>query len=193
MHSAGKRGVNVVANIREALDHRELSHFPDPLPVNQWEKARIYKRGTPVGNVIRAALTVDGAKSDDVLRNIAGNTGNDIIQKIREPVCDEHDSDPTERGNTLSGPPPDGRRTAQSNAGLGAVGDILKLGLPLRRPPISHTFEDGLAQGRSAIILIPSSRDGRSFRPSFSFPDQLSAPAPIEQPQVRPPLASVGM
>jgi len=87
-HGAGKLGVNVVANISEALDHRGLSHFPNPLPANQLDKARIFKRGTPVGEVIRAVLTVDDTKSDDVLRNIAGNTGNDIIKKIRELVCD---------------------------------------------------------------------------------------------------------
>lgn len=87
-HGAGKLGVNVVANISDALEHRGLGHFPDPLPVNQWEKARIYRRGTPVGDVIRAVLAVDDEKSDDVLRSIAGNTGNDIIKKIRELVCD---------------------------------------------------------------------------------------------------------
>jgi hypothetical protein len=86
-HGVAKLGVNVVANISEALDHRGLGHYPDPLPISQSERARIYRRSSPVGQVIRAAEIVD-QKNDEVLRGIAGNTSEAIIKKIRELVCD---------------------------------------------------------------------------------------------------------
>ena len=87
-HGAGKLGNTVVANISAALDHRGLSHYPNPLPIYQDEKARIYKRASPVGKLIEAAFDVEHNYSDDVLRSIASKNSDIILEKIRELVCD---------------------------------------------------------------------------------------------------------
>jgi len=87
VHRAGKLGVHVVASISSELDSRGLGHHPAQLPVNQWEKAKLFRRNTPAGDLIRAALSLD-PKSDDVVRAFARNSANDIIKKIRELVCD---------------------------------------------------------------------------------------------------------
>jgi hypothetical protein len=89
VHKAGKLGNIVVENISKELDQRGLGHYPNPLPVNQEEGARIYKRGTPVGDVIHAVLSrpVD-QKTDKLLREIGANRADDILKKIKELVCD---------------------------------------------------------------------------------------------------------
>ena len=88
IHGAGKLGIHVVRNISEELERHGLGHFPEELPQEQWKRARIYKLGTAVAKVIRAATSTD-EKSDAVLRNIGGGEANDILKKVRELVCDE--------------------------------------------------------------------------------------------------------
>jgi hypothetical protein len=86
-HGAGKLGVNVVANISEELAQRGLAHLPKELPQNQNEKARVYRRGSTVGKIIRAARVVDEG-ADDFLRKISTEDAADTLKKIRELVCD---------------------------------------------------------------------------------------------------------
>ncbi|WP_427792237.1 hypothetical protein [Brevundimonas diminuta] len=85
IHGAGKLGVNVVANISDKLNNEGLSHYPDPLPVNQWEVARIYKRGTAVGDLLRAAFEV-GEEGDEALRELARNDSHVILKQIKDLV-----------------------------------------------------------------------------------------------------------
>jgi hypothetical protein len=87
IHGAGKLGVHVVQNISDRLDGLGLGHQPDVLPQQQWERVRIYSRGSPVGRVIEAAHTVDD-KSDAILREIGKNDADELLKKIRELVCD---------------------------------------------------------------------------------------------------------
>lgn len=88
MHGAGKLGTHVVANISDELERRGLGHYPTDLPVNQWENVKIYRRGSQVGNFIRALGSFE-AKDDDLLRSLTGkNSPNEVLKKIRELVCD---------------------------------------------------------------------------------------------------------
>jgi hypothetical protein len=87
VHGAGKLGVNVVANISEALDNLRVSHWPEQLPLNQWEKVRLYKRGSAVGDLIAAVSALD-ERNDDVLRKIADDDSRNILRRVRELLCD---------------------------------------------------------------------------------------------------------
>jgi hypothetical protein len=88
IHGAGKLGIHVVRNISEQLEHHGLGHYPEELPQDQWKSARIYRLGSPVAKLIRAATSVDD-RSDKVLRDMAGGEADDVLKKIRELVCDE--------------------------------------------------------------------------------------------------------
>lgn len=87
VHGAGKLGTIVVGSISKQLDQRGLSHFPDPLPLNQLEYARIYKRNSRVGELLQAAQAVD-TKSNQILRRIAESKADDALKRIRDIVCD---------------------------------------------------------------------------------------------------------
>ena len=86
-HKAGKLGVHVVANISDELDKRGFGHYPAPLPQNQYEKARIYRRSGAIGSLIKAVLSVD-KDADEVLKSIGTDDAAETIKKIRELVCD---------------------------------------------------------------------------------------------------------
>lgn len=87
-HGAGKLGVHVVNGISDELARRGLGHYPSELPVQQWSAARVFRLGTPIGNVIKAVLAVDESDSDDILRRLISGDADDKIQRIREIVCD---------------------------------------------------------------------------------------------------------
>jgi hypothetical protein len=85
IHGAGKLGVHVTQNISDKLKSLGLGHFPEELPQQQSEEVRIYVRGSAVGKLIEAVLTVD-TPSNKVLREAASNQNNEIVQRIRELV-----------------------------------------------------------------------------------------------------------
>jgi hypothetical protein len=70
IHGAGKLGINVVEKISEELGQRGISHFPRYLPLNQNDKVRLFKRRSPLGELIAAVIAID-ERSDDKLRDIA--------------------------------------------------------------------------------------------------------------------------
>lgn len=87
-HGAGRLGVNVRAEISQTLAGIGLGHVPTELPSYQHEQVRIYKRGTPVGQLIEMVLS-PGELNDKGLADRVGMQGPDyvaIIQKIRELV-----------------------------------------------------------------------------------------------------------
>jgi hypothetical protein len=85
IHGAGKLGVHVTQSMSDKLKSMGLGHFPEELPQQQSEEVRIYVRGSAIGKLIEAVLTVD-ASSNKILREAASNQNNDIVQKIRELV-----------------------------------------------------------------------------------------------------------
>ena len=68
---AGKLGVHVRSNISRRLAAMGLGHVPTELPANQHERVRVYKRGTPVGDLIEAALN-PGERNDESLLRTSG-------------------------------------------------------------------------------------------------------------------------
>jgi hypothetical protein len=87
IHGAGKLGVHVAQNISDRLNSLGMGHFPEVLPQQQWEQVRIYIRGSAVGKLIEAALTINSS-SNRTLRDAANNEDSQVVKKIRELVCD---------------------------------------------------------------------------------------------------------
>jgi len=87
VHGAGRLGKHVAANISSELERRGLGHVPTELPVAQWDRVRIFRRGTGVARVIDAVHMCD-EDNDEVLRQIGGGDASETLKKIRELVCD---------------------------------------------------------------------------------------------------------
>ena len=85
---AQKLGKHVVAGISDELAKRGLRHYPEDLPLVQWESARIYRVGSPTGKLIAAVLDIDDAGSNAEIRRMAGGDDAERIQRIRQIVCD---------------------------------------------------------------------------------------------------------
>src|SRR5260370_32619670 len=89
-HGAAKLGVNVREEISSTLAGMGLGHVPEELPSYQNEQVRVYKNGTPVGDLI-ATVLVPRAQNDSKLVNQFTHTGIDYaaaVQKIKELVAD---------------------------------------------------------------------------------------------------------
>lgn len=85
-----KLGVKVRHDISNQLEGIGIGHIPVELPANQSEQVRLYKRGTPVGDIIGKIL-VPGAQNDQVLIERLGTEAPDyalIVDKIRELVSE---------------------------------------------------------------------------------------------------------
>ena len=88
-HGAARLGVNVRAEISSTLAGMGLGHIPEELPTYQNGLVRVYKNGTPIGELIRIVLT-PGEQNDSKLTTQFGTGGVDhaaIVQKIRELVA----------------------------------------------------------------------------------------------------------
>ena len=75
--------------ISKALAGMGLGHVPVELPRYQEKPVRLYKLGTPVADVIQAALS-PGQETDEKLKFHAGKESSryaDIIERIRELVA----------------------------------------------------------------------------------------------------------
>jgi hypothetical protein len=89
-HGAGKLGIHVRDEISQLLVGMGLGHVPQVLPNSQRELVRLYKHGTPVGQLIDAVLS-PGEQHDRTLIERFNTQGPDyaaIVQKIRELVAD---------------------------------------------------------------------------------------------------------
>ena len=67
-----------------------LGHVPQDLPSNQNELVRVYKHGTPVGDLIKTVLTPGGQNDVKLSEQFSSTSPNyvDIIEKIRELVSE---------------------------------------------------------------------------------------------------------
>ena len=84
----GKLGIHVRADISKNLAGMGLGHVPQELPSYHHEQVRLYKRGTPIGELIETILT-PGQQNDAKLAQQFSSEGVDqaaIIAKIRELV-----------------------------------------------------------------------------------------------------------
>jgi hypothetical protein len=85
-YGSGRLGIHVRDGIRKALAGLGLGHFPRDLPEYQWKPVRVYRLGSPVGDLIEAVLELDVGR-DEQLRRAAGGSEAQILQQIRELVC----------------------------------------------------------------------------------------------------------
>jgi hypothetical protein len=85
-YGKGRLGVHVREGIRNTLDGLGLRYFPQTLPEYQDRAVRLYRLGSPVGNLIRAVLELS-SEYDEYLRQAAGGDEAEILQQIRELVC----------------------------------------------------------------------------------------------------------
>ena len=88
VHGATRLGMNVVEEISQTLAGIGLAHVPEHLPNYQHEQVRLYKRGTPVGQLIDSVLT-PGEQNDKSLVERFGSAGPDyaaMVQKVRDIV-----------------------------------------------------------------------------------------------------------
>lgn len=89
-HGAAKLGVNVREEISSTLRGMGLGHVPQVLPSYQNEQVRVYKNGTPVGDLI-ATVLMPGQQNDSKLTDQFAQKGIDyaaIVQKVKELVTD---------------------------------------------------------------------------------------------------------
>lgn len=89
-HGAARLGVNVREEISSALAGMGLRHVPEVLPSYQNEQVRVFKNGTPVGDLI-ATVLMPGQQNDSKLVSQFAQKGVDyasILQKIKELVAD---------------------------------------------------------------------------------------------------------
>jgi len=83
-----KLGVHVKAQISKTLAGMGLGHIPQELPSYQHESVRLYKRGTPIGELIEIVLQ-PGESNDRKLKEQFAEEKIDyasIIEQIRELV-----------------------------------------------------------------------------------------------------------
>ncbi len=88
-HGAGRLGEHVRVDISKALAGIGLGHVPVALPPYQENVVRLYKLGTPVADVINAAI-FPAPENDEKLKSLAGQDASryaDIIERIRDLVA----------------------------------------------------------------------------------------------------------
>jgi len=85
-YGKGRLGIHVREGIRNALAGLGLGHYPLVLPEYQDRPVRLYRLGSPVGNLIEAVLELDPDR-DELLRRAVGGDETEILQQIRELVC----------------------------------------------------------------------------------------------------------
>ena len=89
-HGAGRLGVHVRGEISRQLAGLGVGHVPQELPNFQHELVRLYKRGTPIGQLVEVVLT-PGEQHDRTLAERFSIQGPDyaaIVEKIRDLVAD---------------------------------------------------------------------------------------------------------
>jgi len=89
-YGAAKLGVHVRDAISSTLAGLGLGHVPVVLPTYQHELVRLYKKGTPVGDLIETVLTPGGQNDARLSEKFSGD-GIDyaaIVQKVRELVAE---------------------------------------------------------------------------------------------------------
>jgi len=89
-HGSGRLGLHVRSEISRTLAGMGLGHVPQDLPTYQHEQVRLYKRGTPVGQLIETVLA-PGEQNDRKLVEQFAQPDTDyasIIEQIRELVAE---------------------------------------------------------------------------------------------------------
>jgi len=90
-HGAGKLGVYVRQDIAKKLAGMGLGHVPQSLPNYQHDQVRLYKRGTPVGDLIELVLSPSEPNDTKLVEQFREDKVDyaAIVTQIREMVSDE--------------------------------------------------------------------------------------------------------
>lgn len=83
-----KIGVHVKTEIMRSLAGMGLGHIPQQLPSYQHESVRLYKRGTPIGDIIEIVITPGESNDMKLKEQFQDSAVNyaEIIERIRELV-----------------------------------------------------------------------------------------------------------
>ena len=88
-HGVAKLGVHVRDNISSELAGIGLGHVPQELPAYQHELVRLFKYGTPVGELIATVLTPGEQADGKLSEQFEGDVDySEIVRKIRELVAE---------------------------------------------------------------------------------------------------------
>ncbi|MBI3648450.1 MAG: hypothetical protein HY240_06870 [Actinobacteria bacterium] len=85
-HGAGRLGIHVRTNISKALKGLGLSHYPEALPEYQHVPVRVYKQGSPVGDLIDAVLNPSPTHDDELRQAVSGGDA-ELLRQVRELIC----------------------------------------------------------------------------------------------------------
>ena len=75
-------GVNVRAIISEKLSGLGLGHFPLELPDRQWVPVRLFKLGSPIADLIDAALNPSDEHDEELRKAVTGGD-TETIKRIK--------------------------------------------------------------------------------------------------------------
>jgi hypothetical protein len=75
-------GVNVRAGISEKLSGLGLGHFPPDLPDRQWISVRLFKLGSPIADLIDAALNPSDDHDEELRKAVSGGDA-ELIKRIK--------------------------------------------------------------------------------------------------------------
>jgi hypothetical protein len=79
-------GIHVCTEITRKLSGVGLGTFPEELEPDAWMDVRVFKLGTPMGELLTAANR-PGENEDQVLRTAAENDASETIEQIKALVC----------------------------------------------------------------------------------------------------------
>jgi hypothetical protein len=83
-------GIHVRSEISKTLAGMGLGHIPSELPSNQHDSVRLYKRGTPAGDLIEVVMAPSESNDRKLRDQLSGDQINyaNIIEQIRELVAE---------------------------------------------------------------------------------------------------------
>src|SRR5262249_31162248 len=87
-YGAQRLGIQVRTNISEELGRRGIVHYPVELPESQNAWVRLFKLGTPIGDLGNTLATF-GPADDEKLRLLGVTDSQSVLEKIRQLVCSD--------------------------------------------------------------------------------------------------------
>lgn len=78
----GRLGVNVCSEIASTLASWGIGVFPAELPARQNVPVRLYRKGTPIAELVEAVLAPTN-EGDDLLRRVGVDNTTGVIDQIR--------------------------------------------------------------------------------------------------------------
>ena len=80
-------GERVVKEISKELSRHGIGHYPNPMPTYQSRWTRLFRKGTPIEDLIRAVAGPD-PKNDMLLRDMMQRDARETLNKIKAMICE---------------------------------------------------------------------------------------------------------